>query len=963
MKCLCLLFCLFCKLSIAQITVNDPQFRSVLQNKYEVNFDVNNLIINPEAVLLIKHLDVSGQGIFDLSGIEAFTSLDSINCSSNYLTNLDLSSNTSLEYVHCGYNGITSINLTGLTKLKYLWCNSNQISSLDLSDKPLLEELFCFSNGLQNLYVKQNSALRYLYISETPISEIDISSNLMLTHLNCADTPISRLSISNNRSLNTVKCYRTRIDTLVINSNPLLEFLFCSQGQLKSLTLDSALNLRYIECDDNQLSDLDLSQCPNLETININRNQIGLLDLSNNPAVIEARCYGNPLPLIITANLNAAFSIGDGTQVAIKVTDFSNNELPSYKTGAIVLDSIGVSIVVTENKSTKSAFTFKVDSFPNIVGSLPPGTINLISSKYWSVINSDFNGQYNMLFDLSGLPGIESFNGLRVIMRENSQSPWKDVLSNDGVLITYLWTPYIMVSGLKNFGEFAIVNFDITPPSAPVELTASAGDSKVLLSWKTNLENDVLKYRIYTGNGFTSPVQIDSVQQSSFYTITKTIYNLVPGRNYRFYVTSVDSANNASYFSTSVESLPFDSTPPLPPSDLKATSGDGFILLKWNVSREGDFKKYRIYSSTLENLFGQIDSSISSTDTVRNYTKLSKGTQYTFNVSAVDTFGNQSAFSNEATAAFYAIAAKATIVVYQNPVLTKHFDIAVIAESKLAINPIVRMWLTGQNDTSSIVSTPVNNSQNIFRGSGKFSEPGQVNFFVKTLTPSGGDTAQVVTYGVTLVKKGEFKTIKSLNSKSNLIIKTPFFDDNYFLSQNYQKNGEEVVYEYGPTEFKFQKPSEIEILLEPEQLSEKTKLAIFQETPGGWVQIPSQLSKSNDALIANISKLGKFKVGYKENLGSEVPSTFFLRQNYPNPFNPSTFIAYDVPSKSFISIKIYNILGQEITTLVSKIHEPGKYTVSWNGQNALGKFMASGIYIYKLESEGFIQAKKMMYIK
>ena len=48
---------------------------------------------------------------------------------------------------------------------------------------------------------------------------------------------------------------------------------------------------------------------------------------------------------------------------------------------------------------------------------------------------------------------------------------------------------------------------------------------------------------------------------------------------------------------------------------------------------------------------------------------------------------------------------------------------------------------------------------------------------------------------------------------------------------------------------------------------------------------------------------------------------------------------------------------------MSKIHEPGKYTVSWNGQNALGKFVASGIYIYKLESEGFIQAKKMMYIK
>ncbi|MFA6469422.1 MAG: T9SS type A sorting domain-containing protein [Bacteroidota bacterium] len=94
-----------------------------------------------------------------------------------------------------------------------------------------------------------------------------------------------------------------------------------------------------------------------------------------------------------------------------------------------------------------------------------------------------------------------------------------------------------------------------------------------------------------------------------------------------------------------------------------------------------------------------------------------------------------------------------------------------------------------------------------------------------------------------------------------------------------------------------------------------------------------------------------------EDLG-ELPLTFALHQNYPNPFNPSTTIRYAIPMTSPVVITIYNMLGQEITTLVNKEQKPGNYEVKFDA----GRF-ASGIYIYRINAGSFNETKKMMLIK
>ena len=89
-----------------------------------------------------------------------------------------------------------------------------------------------------------------------------------------------------------------------------------------------------------------------------------------------------------------------------------------------------------------------------------------------------------------------------------------------------------------------------------------------------------------------------------------------------------------------------------------------------------------------------------------------------------------------------------------------------------------------------------------------------------------------------------------------------------------------------------------------------------------------------------------------------VPAKFSLEQNYPNPFNPSTLIKYQIPVSDNVTIKVYDVLGNEITTLVNEFKPAGSYSISFNGSK-----LSSGVYFYRLQTSGFNEIKKMVYLK
>jgi hypothetical protein len=89
-----------------------------------------------------------------------------------------------------------------------------------------------------------------------------------------------------------------------------------------------------------------------------------------------------------------------------------------------------------------------------------------------------------------------------------------------------------------------------------------------------------------------------------------------------------------------------------------------------------------------------------------------------------------------------------------------------------------------------------------------------------------------------------------------------------------------------------------------------------------------------------------------------IPTSFNLDQNYPNPFNPATTIKFSLPEAIYVTLSIYNALGQKVTELVNTNLEAGRYSYQWDASN-----LASGMYIYELRTNKFVSIKKMILIK
>ncbi len=129
----------------------------------------------------------------------------------------------------------------------------------------------------------------------------------------------------------------------------------------------------------------------------------------------------------------------------------------------------------------------------------------------------------------------------------------------------------------------------------------------------------------------------------------------------------------------------------------------------------------------------------------------------------------------------------------------------------------------------------------------------------------------------------------------------------------------------------------------------------FVDEHHGWV-----VGKEGLILQAKsaITSIGNHSISQES-----TPDKFFLFNNYPNPFNPTTTIQYDIPQTVRVVLKIYNMLGQQVKTLVDEVQSPGQKSVIWNGTDEQGKVVSSGIYFYQFQSENNLITKKMMFLK
>jgi len=125
----------------------------------------------------------------------------------------------------------------------------------------------------------------------------------------------------------------------------------------------------------------------------------------------------------------------------------------------------------------------------------------------------------------------------------------------------------------------------------------------------------------------------------------------------------------------------------------------------------------------------------------------------------------------------------------------------------------------------------------------------------------------------------------------------------------------------------------------------------------------SNIISDSDAQVVDTNWISACDSDLAVQLSNVLPIDFSISQNFPNPFNPSTSISFNVTKMDDISIKVYDLMGKEVATLVSGVYSPGTYIVEWNALNNSGYEVASGMYIYKYVTNEFVETKKMLYLK
>jgi hypothetical protein len=149
----------------------------------------------------------------------------------------------------------------------------------------------------------------------------------------------------------------------------------------------------------------------------------------------------------------------------------------------------------------------------------------------------------------------------------------------------------------------------------------------------------------------------------------------------------------------------------------------------------------------------------------------------------------------------------------------------------------------------------------------------------------------------------------------------------------------------------------------------KAKIAA-NATAGEKINLSLQNVVANDATGAAMSlnpQAASLAVsgttGIDSNEETSAPTSYRLLQNHPNPFNAGTLIKYEIPQAGPVSMKIYNLTGQEILELVNVVQSPGRYQINWDGRDSQGKIVPSGVYFCRIQAGSFVQTQRMIVIR
>jgi len=343
--------------------VPDDNFEQMLISS-GLDYPGLNDSVPTDAIKFLKWLDVGSSNISDLTGIEAFVSLEDLRCSYNEIETLELSSNLNLKSINCDHNKLTQLDLSLNSKLKFLYANNNLLTNINLQngnnknmvvnllENPLLtciqvdDPIASYENP--NWYKSQctgysedctNFKMQMTYIHDDLFEKALISRGIDCGELNdsvptLAIDKIEMLDLSglgitdltgieDFKNLKELNCQSNYLDSLDLRINSKLEKLYCAYNNLIELQLPFE-NLHHIDCSYNNLTSIDLSHLSRLEKFYCNENKLNALDLTKNESLTTLFCENNELKYLdLSSNINLEILIIRTNQLTI--LDISKN--------------------------------------------------------------------------------------------------------------------------------------------------------------------------------------------------------------------------------------------------------------------------------------------------------------------------------------------------------------------------------------------------------------------------------------------------------------------------------------------------------------------------------------------------------------------------------------------------------------------------------------------------------------
>ena len=275
-------------IKIGSNTFPDEKFRAyILEN---IDKDGDGYLSETE-IAETTSITCADRSISSLKGIEYFVNVQSIDCSGNNLTQLDVSKNIYLRGLACFENNLTQLDVSKNTVLEELACQQNNLTQLDVSKN--VWYLNCYKNNLTQLDVSKNVTLWYLYCDNNNLTQLDISKSVELRNLSCAKNNLTQLDISKNVKLDMLSCYKNNLTQLDVCKNTELRILSCEGNNLSQLDVSKNTELQVLYCSGNNLTQLDVSKNAKLCELKCYNNNISQLDVSNKSNLRILSCDRN----------------------------------------------------------------------------------------------------------------------------------------------------------------------------------------------------------------------------------------------------------------------------------------------------------------------------------------------------------------------------------------------------------------------------------------------------------------------------------------------------------------------------------------------------------------------------------------------------------------------------------------------------------------------------------------------